>query len=110
MTSIRTGIRELLAECPRSCDELAVDLGAKVGSVRSIISMLRDVSPRVIHVHSWVRNTNAAGVYYLRARYALGDKPDAEKPTGFTRAERNKRCQAKGARPVASVFDLGKRR
>lgn len=107
--TIKQQIKELLAEGPRSCDELACDLGFGIASIRAAVCLLRAQRPKVIYIHSWVRNTNTAGRFYLRARYALGDKRDASSPGALSNTDYDRRKRARQRVAVSSVFDLGKR-
>lgn len=70
-----------------------------------ISSMVRRRAAKQVYIYAYVRE-NDYGRDYLRAVYALGDKPDARKPRKLTNAERCRRWKAKNAIPKAasSVF------
>jgi hypothetical protein len=77
-------IERLLRNSPgMTSSELAMHLGIDANNVRSVISRMRRASkrePKRLYIPGYRRLASDSKRSYLRAVYALGDKPDARKP------------------------------
>ncbi len=103
---------------PMTRSELCRAVGADRQTCSSIITRLmrprqRPVAPRRVHICGW-RDDEEGQRRYLRAVYALGDRPDARKPAYKPRLLAAKRrywarTHAKRGRAVNSVFALAVR-
>lgn len=107
---------DALAELgPMTRSELCRAVGADRRTCASVVSRLmrprqRPVAPRRVHICGW-RDDEEGQRRYLRAVYALGDRPDARKPAYKPRLLAAKRrywarTHAKRGRAVNSVFAL----
>lgn len=70
--------------------------GSTQQAVAAVLSSLRHLAKRQVHIAGWTREP-INGRPYLRAMYALGDKPDAYKPRAMSNLEVVKRYKAKKA-------------
>ena len=104
------GIREALAACgPLTGRELgAFFQESSQQDVSAMISSMRRLAKKQVYVFRYERHATDSTRDYLRAVYALGDKPDARKPRPMSNAERCKRHKVRKALPRVpnSVFAL----
>lgn len=87
--------------------EAAEEFGCRK-SIGRIISNLR--ARGLVRVAGWVREDTTGSRHYLRAQYAAGSAPDAQKPRRYTQKQRDARYAARQRarkRVPASVFHLG---
>lgn len=107
MKASMPAIRETLGACgPLTSREILQFFPASSQQdVAGALGAMRRLATKQVYIHSWVRESDF-GKDYLRAVYALGDKPDARKPRKLTNAERCRRWKAKRAIPKVanSVF------
>ena len=78
-------IERLLRTSPgMTSSELTMHLGTDGSNVRAVISRMRRQGkrePKRLHIAGYRRLTSDSKRSYLRAVYALGDRPDARKPS-----------------------------
>lgn len=103
-------MRELLATVgPLTTAEAAAFFpGSSAQNVAAVLSTMRTGAHKQVYIAEWTRD-NGHGKEYLRAVYALGDKPDARKPRRISNAESCKRWKAKRAIPKVanSIWNWG---
>lgn len=94
---------------------IVTDISARdLGGVVSRMRRAADASER-IHISSWTRDDGCGGSTHPRPVYAMGAKPDAQKPPALAGREYSKRsrdARAIGRRTAksvpVSVFDLAR--
>lgn len=77
-------------------------------NVSSLLSAMRKrLKTKRVHIHHWTRE--GVGRKYLRAVYALGNRPDARKPPTLSASERRRAHKERKKLPTApnSVWQLG---
>lgn len=74
--------------------------GSTYENVSAVVSTLRNLATPRVYICAWTRD-NGHGKQYLRAVYAVGDKPEARKPRPLNNRERCARRRAK-QRPAAA--------
>lgn len=92
---------------PGTCSDLAEALSFEVAAIRAKVSGLRKLEPKQVYIDSYQREA-VAGILYIRAVYAFGNKPDAKKPKPLTDVEYQRRYRQRKKTVVSSVFDLGR--
>lgn len=104
MTSADRVLEALREIGPMTTREMAKRLGLAIQTVNSAIKLLSS-SPRRVRVQSWVREACGARSY-LRARHAIGNKPDAAKPPAkkVTGAQHRKSVKSRYAN--SSIFRM----
>jgi hypothetical protein len=76
-------------------------------NVSAVLSTMRTAARKQVYIIEWARDI-VQEREYLRAVYALGDKPDARKPQPLTNAQKLARSRAKYRIPkVNSVWTWG---
>jgi hypothetical protein len=77
-------------------------------NVSAVISTMRNGAHKQVYVCEWTRN-NGYGKTYLRAVYAVGNKPDARKPPRISNAQSCAKRRAKRAIPKVanSIWNWG---
>ena len=104
-------ILQVLADFgPMTRGQVCRELGSTVHVAGRVLHRLAKPSrrhPKRVHISGWVRDDDV-GRKYLRAVYALGDKPDAPKPRIDVNKEKwwSQRDRV-ARRRTASVFNLG---
>lgn len=104
--SMRQKILHSLSDGPLTMREIADQIGSDIDSVRCAIGSLRNRNPRILHIHSYRRDTDG-GRLYPRAVWALGAGKDAKRPPKLTSSEYNKRAKTKRRVCLASIFHIG---
>lgn len=110
MNVSHAAMRELLASVgPLTTTEAAEFFpDSSMRNVSAVMSTMRTGVRKQVYIVAWTRD-NGHGKEYLRAVYALGDKPDARKPRRISNAESCKRWKAKRAIPKVanSIWNWG---
>lgn len=104
----------LLEKRPLTKHEICHQLGLKHDQVASVLTRLRKPSKAFgqrIYIYDYTR-TVTNGKTYLRAIYALGAEPDAERPRPYTSREKQNRSYHSIMTKLKtnSIFNLGKTR
>lgn len=104
------GILDALKEGPLTRAAICRELGAEKGELSSVISRLNralPMRPKRIYVKDYTHEDEGSHIKYPRARYALGDLPDAKKPKPTPRKIIARRWREHAKTHVASVFEFG---
>lgn len=94
---------------PMTREEVASFMECDRSLVSPVLSRLNrrlKTAPKRVHIVAW-RQDRSVSRLYLRAVYALGNKPDKKKPPP-NRGEAQRRYRARNKAQVSSVFDLGR--
>lgn len=96
----------LLAEHPEGLTsaEVAEALGVTQPNAGAILSRLR--RQHRAYIAGW-QTDHPGARKYPRARYALGDRPEARKPRVDIVGRHRQQHHLRAARSITSVFDLG---
>lgn len=103
MEALQDGAQMTRAAIERECG--VVDLGQTITRMSHKQAKL----PKRIYIADWTRQ-DEGGRNYLRAVYALGNKPNKPKPDALTQKEKSKNYRRRNKGQVPSVFHLGIRR
>jgi hypothetical protein len=99
---------------PLTRAEICERLGLDPQRSAAIISRLNKPTktlPKRIYIKDYVREDSTSGKLYIRARYAVGNKRDANPIRPYTQAKRNKRYRERQKKKtntlhMSSVFTL----